>query len=72
MNSMGTEFVLMISSVAHEFAEKDGLATITARHIIAALVDLGFREYVPELKEFIEQLRIETKRKVCAINRLLF
>ncbi|KAL0634750.1 negative cofactor 2 transcription regulator complex subunit ncb2 [Maublancomyces gigas] len=63
MVQMGTEFVLMISSVGYEFAEKEGMTTIAPRHIIAALVDLGYGEYVDEIEELVEALKAETKRK---------
>lgn len=65
MIKMGTEFVLMISSVGYEFAEKEGMSTIAPRHIIAALLDLGYGEYVDEIEELVEALKTETKRKVC-------
>lgn len=71
MIQMGTEFVLMISSVGYEFAEKEGMTTIAPRHIIAALADLGYGEYVDEIEELVEALKAETKRKVVCIIRSL-
>lgn len=67
MIQMGTEFVLMISSVGYEFAEKEGMTTIAPRHIVAALVDLGYGEYVDEIEELIELLKAEAGRKVCYV-----
>lgn len=68
MVKCGTEFVVMVSSVGYEFAEKEGMTTIAPRHIIAALEDLGYAEYVDEIKELAEQLKINSKQKVRSVN----
>lgn len=64
MVQCGTEFILMISSVGYEFAEKEGMTTIAPRHIVAALEYLGYEEYVEEIEEVIKQLKADKKQKV--------
>lgn len=66
MIKMGTEFVVMLSSAGYDFAEKDGMSTITPRHIISALLDLGYGDYVDEIKTLIEETKANDKKKVCA------
>jgi histone H3/H4 len=45
------EFITMLSSEANEIAEKDAKKTIACEHVTNALKELGFEEYVPELKK---------------------
>lgn len=65
MIKMGTEFVMMLSSVGYDFAEKEGMSTIAPRHIISALVYLGYGEYVEQIEDLIEKVKVDTKLKVC-------
>lgn len=41
----------MISSEANEIAERDAKKTIAAEHVVKALKDLGFEEYVEQIQE---------------------
>lgn len=45
------EFITMLSSEANEIAEKDAKKTIACEHVTKALTELGFDEYVPELRK---------------------
>lgn len=65
MIKMGTEFVMMLSSVGYDFAEKEGMSTIAPRHIISALVYLGYGEYVDQIEDLIEEVKTDTKLKAC-------
>jgi histone H3/H4 len=51
------EFITMISSEANEIAEKDAKKTIACEHIVKALEELGFNEYVPDLLEVAQQFK---------------
>lgn len=53
------EFITMISSEANEIAEKDAKKTIACEHIVKALEDLGFNEYVPDLMEVAQQFKTQ-------------
>ena len=61
------EFITMISSEANEIAEKDAKKTIACEHIVKALEELGFNEYVPDLLEVAQQFKsqqaVSWKRK---------
>ena len=45
------EFITLISSEANEIAERDAKKTIAAEHVVKALKDLGFEEYVEQIQE---------------------
>ncbi len=45
------EFITLISSEANEISEKEAKKTIACDHIIKALDQLGFSEYVPAVLE---------------------
>ncbi|KAG2165324.1 hypothetical protein VTO58DRAFT_101777 [Aureobasidium pullulans] len=51
------EFITMISSEANEIAEKDAKKTIACEHIVKALEELGFNEYVPDLLEVAQHFK---------------
>lgn len=51
------EFITMISSEANEIAEKDAKKTIACEHIVKALEELGFNEYVPDLLEVAQSFK---------------
>ncbi|KAH0363450.1 histone-fold-containing protein, partial [Aureobasidium melanogenum] len=53
------EFITMISSEANEIAEKDAKKTIACEHIVKALEELGFNEYVPDLLEVAQQFKTQ-------------
>ncbi|KAK6347765.1 negative cofactor 2 transcription regulator complex subunit ncb2 [Orbilia javanica] len=45
------EFITLISSEANEIAEKEAKKTIASEHVVRALNDLGFNEYVEDVQE---------------------
>ena len=45
-----TEFVHLVASEANEGCEKAGRKTITPEHLVEALRNLGFPDYVPEVE----------------------
>lgn len=45
------EFITLISSEANDIAEREAKKTIAAEHVIRALKDLGFEEYIDEIQE---------------------
>ena len=57
------EFITLISSEANEIAEKEAKKTIACEHVTAALQELGYSEYVEEVK------KIATDHKVQQVNR---
>lgn len=58
------EFVTLISSEANEIAEREAKKTIGADHIQNALIDLGFNEYIDQIKEAADEHK-ETQKVVC-------
>jgi down-regulator of transcription 1 len=56
------EFITLISSEANEIAEREAKKTIAAEHVTKALEELGFEEYVPEIKD--EAAEHKEKQKV--------
>jgi len=59
------EFVTLISSEANEIAEREAKKTIGADHIQNALIDLGFNEYIDQIKEAADEHK-ETQKVVYA------
>jgi histone H3/H4 len=55
------EFVTLISSEANEIAEKEMKKTIAAEHIVKALTDLQFEEYIKEIEEVAVEHKEQTK-----------
>jgi len=48
-------FITVISSEANEIAEKEAKKTIAAEHVVKALTDLGFEEYIEQIQEFAQE-----------------
>lgn len=55
------EFIQLITSEANEVCAADSKATMNPEHIIKALQQLEFPEYVGELTELMEQYKQENK-----------
>ncbi|KAI8895790.1 histone-fold-containing protein [Globomyces pollinis-pini] len=47
------EFIHLVSSEANEICEKEAKKTIAGEHVISALKNLGFEDYVPEMEELL-------------------
>lgn len=58
------EFIQLMTSEANEICAADSKATINPEHIIKALQQLEFPEYVGELTDLMEQYKQENKGKV--------
>lgn len=53
------EFINMISSQANEIAEKEAKKTIACEHVTAALEELGFGDYAPELLRVAQEYKVQ-------------
>jgi histone H3/H4 len=49
------EFITLISSEANEIAEKDAKKTIACEHVTAALRQLGYPDYIPEILKVAQE-----------------
>ncbi|KAF3901950.1 hypothetical protein ABW21_db0209888 [Orbilia brochopaga] len=49
------EFITLISSEANEIAEKEAKKTIASEHVVKALNDLGFNEYIDDVQETAQE-----------------
>jgi histone H3/H4 len=57
------EFITLISSEANEIAEKDAKKTIACEHVMTALEQLGYPDYVPEIVKVAQEHK--TQQVVC-------
>ena len=53
------EFITLISSEANEIAEKDAKKTIACEHVTAALEQLGYPDYVPEILKVAQDHKVQ-------------
>src|ERR1700749_1563341 len=53
------EFVTLISSEANEIAEKEAKKTIACEHETAALRQLGYPDYVPEILKVAQEHKMQ-------------
>lgn len=49
------EFITLISSEANEIADKDAKKTIACEHVTAALEQLGYPDYIPEIMKVAQE-----------------
>lgn len=56
-------FVIYLTACANDFARESKRQTITANDILAAVTELEFDEFTPQLKAFLEQHRAEERKK---------
>ncbi|KAF7025651.1 hypothetical protein CFC21_037812 [Triticum aestivum] len=54
------EFINLLSSESNDVCSRDDKKTIAPEHVIRALQDLGFKEYVEEVYAAYEQHKLET------------
>lgn len=57
------EFVHLISSEANEVCEKSGRKTISPEHVLEALKNLGFEDYLEEVQAAHEEHTTQSKEK---------
>mmetsp|Transcript_1792 Transcript_1792/g.2479 ORF Transcript_1792/g.2479 Transcript_1792/m.2479 type:complete len:183 (-) Transcript_1792:84-632(-) len=56
-------FVLYLTACANDFCRENRRQTITANDVLAAVTELDFDEFIPQLKTFLERYRAEEKTK---------
>jgi histone H3/H4 len=57
------EFITLISSEANDIAEREAKKTIASEHVVRALKDLGFEEYVDQIQEVAHEHREHQKSR---------
>ncbi|VEU19811.1 DEKNAAC100682 [Brettanomyces naardenensis] len=57
------EFLMIVSTESNDIADKELKKTISTDHVMSALENLGFGDYVSTLNEFIDQFKINNKIK---------
>lgn len=55
------EFIHLIASEANEICEKETKKTIAGEHVVAALQELGFEEYVEEVDDVFKEHKKQQK-----------
>src|SRR5271169_2135007 len=58
------EFIHLVSSEANEICERETKKTISADHVVKALVELGFEDYVQEIQEVAVEHKEQQKVSV--------
>lgn len=58
------EFITLVSSEANDIAEREAKKTIAAEHVVKALKDLGFEEYIEQIQEVAQEHK-EHQRVSC-------
>jgi len=53
------EFITLISSEANEIAEKEAKKTIACEHVTAALNQLGYPDYIPEITKVAQEHKVQ-------------
>ncbi|EGF84205.1 hypothetical protein BATDEDRAFT_8480 [Batrachochytrium dendrobatidis JAM81] len=64
------EFIHLLSSEANEISEKEARKTINGEHVITALKNLGFEEYIAEMDEVQTDHQKSVKNRVKRSFRL--
>ena len=55
------EFIHLVSSEANEICERETKKTISADHVVKALIELGFEDYVQEIQEIAVEHKEQQK-----------
>jgi len=55
------EFIHLVSSEANEICERETKKTISADHVVKALVELGFEDYVQEIQDIAVEHKEQQK-----------
>lgn len=55
------EFLMIVSTESNDIADRELKKTISTDHVLAALKNLGFGEYLPTLFHIIDQFKISSK-----------
>ncbi|EMR09593.1 negative cofactor 2 complex subunit beta [Pneumocystis murina B123] len=57
------EFVHLVSSEANEICEREAKKTIAAEHVIKALEELGFQNYIDEIQQIVSDHKKQQKTR---------
>ncbi|CDK29199.1 unnamed protein product [Kuraishia capsulata CBS 1993] len=57
------EFIMMLSTESNDIAEKESKKTISTDHVINALNELGFVDYVPHIEKLLSEHKEISKGK---------
>ncbi|TGZ82885.1 putative CBF/NF-Y family transcription factor [Ascodesmis nigricans] len=57
------EFITLISSEANDIAEREAKKTIASEHVVKALKDLGFEEYIEQILEVAQEHKEHLKSR---------
>lgn len=60
---MVIEFIHLIASEANDICDKEAKKTIAGEHIVSALRELGFEEYIEDVEEVYKEHRQQQKVK---------
>lgn len=63
------EFVHLISSEANEICERETKKTIAAEHVLKALEDLGFKDYIDDIQAVVQDHKIQQKAREKKISK---
>jgi histone H3/H4 len=58
------EFIHLVSSEANEICERETKKTISADHVVKALVELGFEDYVQEIQDIAVEHKEQQKVRI--------
>jgi len=64
------EFIHLVSSEANDVCAKENKKTIAPEHIIKALQDLGFAEFINEVTEVYDKHKVEASEKPKGTRKL--
>jgi len=64
------EFIHLVSSEANEICNKENKKTIAPEHILKAITDLGFIEFVDEVNQVYEKHKVEAQEKPKGTRKL--
>jgi len=56
------EFLQLVSSESNEVCRESNKKMISPEHVIAALQKLGFKDYIPEVKQVLEESKKEASK----------
>lgn len=64
------EFIMMLSTESNEIAEKESKKTIAPEHVIKALQELGFIDYIEPIKDLIVEHKEALKSREKKVGKL--
>lgn len=64
------EFIMILSTQSNEIAEKESKKTIASEHVIKALEELGFNDYIAPIQEVIVEHKESQKVRDKKVGKL--